>query len=389
MSKDVYLDAPNIGELEKEFLCRAVDSGFVSTIGPFVEEFERQFSRYLAVDRAVSVQSGTASLHLALHELGIGPGDEVIVPALTFIATVNPVSYVGATPVFVDVDRDTWTIDPPGIENAVTERTRAIIPVHLFGNPCAMDAIMAIARRHNLFVIEDATESLGATFRNRLTGTIGDFGCFSFNGNKIITTGGGGMVVGRVLDRLAHIKFLVNQGRDESNGYFHPEIGFNYRMTNIEAALGLAQLVRLDTFLGQRKKLNQCYRNEFDGTDLLRLQGEHLNGTSACWLTCGTVAAEIDIPSLQSALREQRIQTRRVFLPLTEQPPYKKFVRIDCPTSREIYRQGICLPSSTLNGHGDISGVCEAIRKHAMSRGPRRQTGKLYATAANGAGCQL
>ena len=362
MYRNIYLDAPNIGEREKEFLCRAVDSGFVSTIGPFVEEFEHRFADYLSLSRTVSVQSGTAALHMALYELGIAPGDEVIVPALTFIASVNPVSYVGATPVFVDVDRDTWTIDPLQIENAITANTRAIIPVHLFGNPCDMDAIMAVAHRHDLFVIEDATESLGATFKNRQTGTIGDLGCFSFNGNKVITTGGGGMVVGKDSRHLEHIRFLVNQSRDESYGYYHPEIGFNYRMTNIEAALGLAQLGRIDFFLQHRKQLNQCYSDEFCNASQIRLQGNHPQASSSNWLTCGTVQRGIDVPSLQSALREQGIQTRRIFLPLTEQPPYRKFVRHGCPNASEIYQQGICLPSSTLNDQDDINHVCKVIK---------------------------
>ena len=361
MSRTIYLEAPCIGEPEKEFLCRAIDSGFVSTIGPFVDEFEALFSDYIASLKAVSVQSGTAALHIALHELGIGPGDEVIVPALTFIASVNPVMYVGATPVIVDVDRETWNIDPALLEAAITPKTKAIIPVHLYGNPCDMDSIMAIARKYNILVIEDATESLGATFKGIQTGTLGDLGCFSFNGNKTITTGGGGMVVGSDSLRLEHIKFLVNQARDESQGYFHPEIGFNYRMTNIEAALGLAQMTQLDSFLKIRKQFNQCYRAELGATDSIRLQGEYPLAASSSWLTCGTLKDRISVTSLQAALREQNIQTRRIFLPLSEQPPYKKFLRYECPVALEIHHQGICLPSSVLNTPEDVVRVCVAI----------------------------
>lgn len=362
MSRTIYLDAPCIGEMEKVFLCRAIDSGFVSTIGPFVEEFETLISNYLDTPKAVSVQSGTAALHIALHELGIGPGDEVIVPALTFIASVNPVMYVGATPVIVDVDRETWNIDPKALEAAITTNTKAIIPVHLYGNPCDMDSIMTIAQKHNLLVIEDATESLGATFKGIQTGTFGDLGCFSFNGNKTITTGGGGVVVGSDPLRLEHIKFLVNQARDESQGYFHPEIGFNYRMTNIEAALGLAQMKQLDTFLNIRKQFNQCYRVELDTTDSIHLQREHDLASSSYWLTCGTLKEGVSIPSLQASLRAQDIQTRRIFLPISEQPPYKKFARNECTVALDIYHHGICLPSSALNGPEDIVRVCDAIK---------------------------
>ncbi len=363
MFNTVCLDAPCIGDLEKEFLCRAIDSGFVSTIGPFVDEFEAHFSDYLATLKAVSVQSGTAALHVALHELGIGPGDEVIVPALTFIASVNPVTYVGATPVIVDVDRETWNIDPELLESAITSHTKAIIPVHLYGNPCDMDSIMAIARKHNLFVIEDATESLGATFKGIQTGTFGDLGCFSFNGNKTITTGGGGMVVGNDARRLEHIKFLVNQARDESQGYFHPEVGFNYRMTNIEAALGLAQMKRLDTFLNTRKQFNQLYRAELGTTDSIHLQGEYSLASSSCWLTCGTFKKGISIAALQAALHKQEIQTRRIFLPLSEQPPYTRFSSRECPVALDIYHHGLCLPSSTLNKPEDIVRVCDVIKE--------------------------
>jgi len=215
ISKEIYLDSPDIrGGLEKRYLNDAIDKGYVSTAGSFVAEFEEKFAGYLDSQCAVSTQSGTAAIHMALYELGIGKGDEVIVPALTFAATVNPVVYVGASPVFVDVDIKTWNIAPDEIEKRITEKTKAIIPVHLYGNPCDMDTIMGIAKRHNLYVIEDATESLGARYKSGHTGTFGDFGCYSFNGNKIITTGGGGMIVGKDTGRLGHIKFLVNQGRD-------------------------------------------------------------------------------------------------------------------------------------------------------------------------------
>src|SRR5690554_5195800 len=211
----IYLDDPNVGEREKKYLLQAVESNFLSTAGPFVPEFEKQFARYLQAGYCVATQSGTAALHMALYELGIKAGDEVIVPALTFVATVNPVRYVGATPVFVDVDSTTWNMDPEKIEETITPRTRAIIPVHLYGNPCNMEEIMKIAGKYGLFVIEDATESLGALYRGRMTGTIGHIGCFSFNGNKIITTGGGGMIAVKSKERAEHIRFLVNQARDK------------------------------------------------------------------------------------------------------------------------------------------------------------------------------
>jgi len=198
MSKHtIHLDSPNLGDLEKEYLIKCIDSGFVSTYGPFVPEFEKKFANFLNCSVAVSVQSGTAGLHMAIYELGIGEGDEVIIPALTFVSTANAVKYVGAKPVFADVDPITWNIDPNSIRKLVNKKTKAIIAVHLYGNPCSMDEILTISRQNNLFLIEDATESLGSKYMGQATGNFGDFGVFSFNGNKIITTGGGGMIVGK------------------------------------------------------------------------------------------------------------------------------------------------------------------------------------------------
>ena len=268
--RSVILDAPNVGDLEKEYLARAIDTGFVSTVGPFVPEFEEKFARFLGVQEAVSTQSGTAALHVALHELAIGKDDEVIMPALTFVATVNPIIYVGARPIFVDVDRKTWNLDPEEVEKSITHRTKAIMPVHLYGNPCDMDRIISIARKHNLYVIEDATESLGATYKNKYTGTFGDIGCFSFNGNKIITTGGGGMAVGRDKQRLEHIRFLVNQANDGS--HFHPEIEFNYRMTNVEAALDLAQMEKLVKFKAKKESFYRIYKEELGDLKFIDFQ---------------------------------------------------------------------------------------------------------------------
>ncbi|NQS89652.1 LegC family aminotransferase [Patescibacteria group bacterium] len=361
--KEIHLDTPNVGDLEKKYLSKAIDDGFVSSVGPCVQKFEGKFAEYLNAKGAVSTQSGTAAIHMALYELGIGEGDEVIVPVLTFIATINPIKYVGAIPVFVDVDINTWNIDYSKVEKKITEKTKAIIPVHFYGNPCNMDEITKIAKKHNLFVIEDATESLGSKYKSKYTGTFGDLGCFSFNGNKIITTGGGGMVVGHDRDRLDHIKFLVNQARDESKGYYHSEIGFNYRMTNIEAALGLAQLERLDDFLAEKKRFNEIYRQELKNIRFIEFQEECDGGESSCWLTCIILKEKIDINDVQKKLKEKGIPTRRVFVPIVEFPPYKRYKQSDCRNSYSIYEKGLCLPSSTVNSEGDIYYVCKVLRE--------------------------
>jgi len=362
MSKNIFLDAPSLGALEKKYLNRAIDSGYVSTVGPFVPRFETQLAGFLKSPRSVSVQSGTAALHISLYELGISCEDEVIVPALTFIATVNPVIYLQAKPVFADVDINTWNISAKDLEKRITKKTKAIIPVHLYGNPCNMDEIMAIAKKYKLYVIEDATESLGATYKNKHTGTFGDLGCFSFNGNKTITTGGGGMVVGRNQKRMEHIKFLVNQARDEAKGYYHPEPGFNYRMTNIEAALGLAQMEKLKMFLRKKKLFNDVYRENLGNVSGLKFQEQYPGAKSSWWLTAITLEKGIDVAKLQKKLQKKLIPARRIFVPLTEFPHHKKYKQGEYKNAYSIYENSLCLPSSVLNSKEDIYKVCKAIK---------------------------
>ena len=362
MCKEIYLDDPNIGELEKEYLSRAIDGGYISTAGPLVSAFEKALANYLDVRKTVSTQSGTAAIHIALYELEVGQGDEVILPALTFIATANPVMYVGAKPVFVDVDIDTWNIDPAQVEESITEKTKAIIPVHLYGNPCNMGEIMRIAEKHNLFVIEDATESLGAKYRGKFTGTFANLGCFSFNGNKIITTGGGGIVVGNEVRRLDHIESLADQARDEVRRDYHPEVGFNYRMTNIEAALGLAQMGKIDEFLSKKRVFNKIYEEELESIDCIHPQKEYEDAESSWWLSCAIFEKEIDIPALQKQLAVKGIPTRRIFMPVVEFPPYKVDRHSGYKNSYHIYEKGLCLPSSTLKSKEDIYQVCKILR---------------------------
>jgi len=365
----IELDAPNVSGLEKERIHETIDSGFVSTFGPFVPRFENRIAEYLGAKKAVSTQSGTTAIHIALYELGIGPGDEVIVPALTFVATVNPIIYVGATPVFVDVDVKTWNIDLEDVERKITERTKAIIPVHLYGNPCKIDELVNMARERGIYVIEDVTESLGAKYKKVHTGTFGDFGCLSFNGNKVITTGGGGMIVGNDAQKLDHIKFLLNQARDESREYYHPEIGFNGRMTNIEAALGLAQMERLNFFLVKKKNFNNIYKKELKDAGFIDFQKEYEDAHSSCWLSCIICEKDdIDITLLQKRLKDNGIPTRRVFMPVTEFPPYKKFKKTALDKSYHIYERSLCLPSSTLNSEDDIYYVCSVLKNKEIYR---------------------
>lgn len=360
--RKIELDSPNLSEIENEKILQCLKSTYISTVGPFVPEFEKKFAGYVGTEYAVSTQSGTAAIHMALHELGIKPGDEVIVPALTFIASINPIIYVGATPVFVDIDEKTWNIDVKKIEKVITKKTKAIIAVHLYGNPCDMDSIKYISEKYGITVIEDAAESLGATYKGKKTGTFGDIGCFSFNGNKVMTTAGGGMVTLDSIERAKHIKFLVNQARDEEKGYFHPEIGFNYRMTNLAASLGLAQMERLDEFLEKKKGFMDIYKNRLAKIDGVDFQTEEEGASSSFWMSSIVIKkASVDIEKFRSELLGHGIPSRRIFYPVVEFPPYRKFKKEVYENAYSLYERGLNLPSSTLNDFSSIEYVSDKI----------------------------
>jgi len=366
MSKrPVLLDAPRLGTVEKEYLARAIESGYVSTVGPFVPEFEKKFSAFVGADYAVAVQSGTAALHVALHEMKIGPGDEVIIPAITFIATANAVLYTGAKPVIVDIDPFHWNISAKSIIPALTAKTKAIMPVHLYGNPCPMEEIQRVAEDNHLYIIEDATESLGSYYKGQHTGTFGEIGCFSFNGNKLITTGGGGMIVTNDRKRAEHIKFLVNQARSAGD-YYHTELGFNYRMTNIEAALGLAQLNQINEFIKVKQLFSDIYRKAFADFSYVRHQ-QPIDGSFPCWwLNCASFE-KMDIAALIDYLNKCHVQTRRIFTPLSK-IPYLIHHAQACPMADKIYAEGICLPSSPCNTVDDIQCVVTCIQNYLKAQ---------------------
>jgi perosamine synthetase len=365
----IPLDAPNIGDLEKEYVTRAVASGYVSTVGPLVAEFEERFAAYVGAQYAVATVNGTSAIHLALRLLGIGPGDEVIVPALTFVGTVNPVVYAGATPVAVDVDPQTWNISVNALEKAVTERTRAVIPVHLYGNPADMTAVGEIARRYGLYIIEDAAEALGATFRDRHVGTLGDLGVFSFNGNKVMTTGGGGMLVTDDRDMAARARLLVNQGRASGMiEYEHQEIGYNYRLTNLQAALGLAQMERLPEFLVVKRRNAALYRQELQGVPGLQWQTELEGAKSNWWLFSILIDGQeygMEKGAVAERLLAAGVQVRPLFRPLACQPAYTQYGFKKCAVSELLFSKGLNLPSATSLTEEDVLEVCRFLNGKA------------------------
>jgi perosamine synthetase len=358
----IPLSVPAFVGREAEYVQECLDTGWVSSKGRFVRDFEAAFAQRHGHAAAVSTGSGTAALHTALVELGIGPGDEVIVPALTFIATVNPVRYVGATPVFADIDPTTLTVDPAQIAARVTNRTKAIVVVHLYGQPADMDPILALG----VPVIEDATEALGSTYRGTLCGTIGQVGCFSFNGNKVITTGGGGMILARDSDRLEHMRYMTLQAREPgSTEYLHGDVGFNYVLSNMQAALGLAQIEGLDERLARKRAIHARYAEGLRDVPGIRVVNEPEWAQSNFWLNSVLIdpaAYGADRVELAARLDAEDIETRPFFHPIHQLPPYREFAPEPLPVSELMHAQGLSLPSSPMLAAEDQARVIDVLR---------------------------
>ena len=340
----------------------AVRSGWVSSAGAYLDRFEREFARATGTRHAIATSNGTTALHLALHALGLGPGDEVIVPALTFVASAHAVLMVGATPVLADVDPRTWCLDPLALERSLTPRTRAVMPVHLYGQPADMPAIGEIARRHGLMIVEDAAEAQGAHIRGELVGSIGDVGAFSFYGNKIMTTGEGGMVVTDD-DRLAaRLRFLKDHGMSPERRYFHTELAFNYRMTNLQAALGVAQLERIDWLVAQKRRIMSGYREHLAGREGVELNPSGIFD-GVFWMSCALLERR---DRVAGALAERGIDTRPFFVTLTELPHLADCRRVGatedgCPVAESLSRRGLSLPSGCTLADEDVEHVSRTL----------------------------
>lgn len=367
----VPLSEPSVGEAEAEYLRQCVEENWVASKGRFVDQFERLFASIHGHEQAVSTVNGTTALHLACVELGLGPGDEVLVPALTFAASANAVLYTGATPVFVDVDLRTYAIDVAHAAERISPRTRAMMVVHLYGHPADMDELLALARQHGLAVIEDATEALGSRYRDRLCGTLGDFGCFSFNGNKVITSGGGGMVLACDPDRLAHIRHLSLQARVPGTIEFHhDEIGFNYALSNLHAAVGLAQLERLDELLARRRMIAQRYERELQGVTDLRFSTEASWARSNYWLMSVQVNSSGGGRTRSEVMRsliDGNIDARPFFTPLPLLAAYGSDGGGGFPVARDLHARGISIPSSASLEPEQQDRVIAALRGVAES----------------------
>jgi perosamine synthetase len=353
---------PDLAGNERAYVLDCLDTNWISSNGKYLPAFEERFASYCGVRHAVATCNGTAALHLALAAHGVQAGDEVLVPAVTYIATANAVRYCGATPVLVDVLPGTLNIDPAAAEKRITARTRGIIPVHLYGHPAAMDDIAGLAARHGLFVVEDAAEAHGAEFAGRRAGSLGDCATFSFYGNKIISTGEGGMVTTDSSELAGRLRLLRGQGMDPERRYWFPIIGFNYRMTNIQAAIGLGQLENIDRALALRRDLAGRYRSLLAGLeDRILLPGEAPGVKHAFWMFNIFLrhGGETERDAVMAALDAAGIETRPVFYPLHWLPPYRE--ETPYPVADIWASRGINLPTHTGLSEADLERICSAL----------------------------
>ncbi|MDC0935320.1 DegT/DnrJ/EryC1/StrS family aminotransferase [Pirellulales bacterium] len=379
----IYLSPPQTTQLDRSLLLDALESNWIAPLGPHVDAFEAEFAEKVETPYAVALSSGTAALHLALIVAGVRPGDWVITPSLTFAATANAILHAGAKPYFVDSCPNTWTLDPELAEQAAKnlvesgERVTAMLPVDLFGQCADYDALRDTCQRHQLRLIADAAEALGATYRGRPAGSVAELGCFSFNGNKIITTSGGGMVVAHRKEWADRIRKLAAQARLPGVDYQHDEIGYNYRLSNLLAALGRGQLDSLDARVQKRRAISRAYQRALGDMPGIIFMPEADYGESTNWLTC--ILVEPDITGctpedIRLALEEQNIESRPVWRPLHLQPAFRSEI-FQKPSSGHIsvaerlWRHGLCLPSGPTLSAGDQLRVTEVIRRVASQPG--------------------
>lgn len=369
----IWLSLAKMGGHEQKYIQQAFDDNFVVPLGPNVNAFEEELQSYIGKERHVSaLSSGTAAIHLALVQLGVGVGDEVICQSFTFAASANPIKYVGASPVFVDSEKDTWNMCPKYLRRAIEDRIaktgskpKAIIPVHLYGMPARMDEILDIANEYGIVVLEDAAEALGSEYKGQKCGTFGEFACLSFNGNKIITTSGGGALVCATREEKDKTIFYATQARDNTPYYQHSEIGYNYRLSNISAGIGRGQMEVVDDFVSRRRGINELYRSllhDIDGVSFLSNPSEDFDSNH--WLTCILIDENISgfsSDELRLAMSDANIETRPLWKPMHLQPIFKDSPFYGDGTSEMLFEKGLCLPSGAGLSDEDIERVANVI----------------------------
>lgn len=367
-----------MGGHEQRFIQEAFDTNWVVPLGPNVDGFEKDLEKYLANDKhIVALGSGTAAIHLALIQLGVGPGDEVICQSFTFSASANPIKYLGADPVFVDSEPETWNMSPGFLREAIEDRIektgnkpKAIIPVHLYGMPAKMDEILSIANEYEIPVLEDAAEALGSEYKGQRCGTFGKFACLSFNGNKMITTSGGGALVCSTMEEAAHTKFLATQARDNAPHYQHSHVGYNYRLSNICAGIGRGQMMVLDEHVERRRAIHALYMKELKGlagVSVFDNPSEEFNSNH--WLTCIVVnpdAAGFTREDLRLKMEEENIETRPLWKPMHLQPVFADASYYGDGTAEKLFNNGLCLPSGSSLTDEDIKRVASVIKGYLL-----------------------
>ena len=384
MGRFIPLSVPNFEGNERKYVDDAIDQGWVSTGGAYITKLEQQLAQFLHTANVAACQSGTSALHLSLVEAGVKPGDTVLVPPLTFIAAVNPVKYQFAKPVFIDCD-DSFCMDPAKLRSFCEEEctwdgstlshngsaVKAIIVVHVFGNMADMESIMDLAQQYHLKVIEDATEALGSKYtstryKDKFAGTIGDFGAYSFNGNKIITTGGGGAVTSSDPSVVDHIRYLSTQAKNDPHYYIHDEVGYNYRMTNLQAALGVAQMEELPEFIRRKQRNYEQYRAEFEGFELAELMPFREGTESNKWfysLKIDRSRVTASMREIITALQEQGIQTRAIWGLINEQKPYENEETYKLEKAPYYAARILNIPSSTQITPEEITYVADKVKQ--------------------------
>ena len=370
--KRIYLSSPTMHGEEQKYVQEAFDTNWVAPLGPNVNAFEKEMAEYTHCGHAAALSSGTAAIHLSLKLLGAAAGDVVFVSDLTFSATCNPIVYENATPVFIDAEPDTWNMSPEALRKAFEKypNPKAVVCAHLYGTPAKLDEIMAICEEHNVPFIEDAAESLSSTYKGRHTGTFGKYGIYSFNGNKIITTSGGGMLVSKEEEAVKKATFLATQARDPARHYQHSQIGYNYRMSNITAGIGRGQLLHLEEHKARKKAIYEQYKQAFSDIPEITMNPLNPDGDANCWLSCMTIArgSKITPDTIMDALEEINAESRPIWKPMHLQPVFAECDFIShnedgSSVGEDIFNRGLCLPSDIKNTEEDMEQIIKTVRK--------------------------
>lgn len=364
LSKPILVSGSSVSPLEVCYAADAAQTGWNEKCFDYLKRFENTVCKTLGVKYAIATPSCTAALHLALLTIGVGPGDEVILPDSTWVASANPVAYTGATPVFVDVCEDDWTMDPEAVRKAITPKTKAIIPVHLYGHPCKMNEINAIAKKFNLYVIEDAAESIGSIYHGKYTGTLGDIGCFSFHGSKTVVMGEGGVFTTNEEQLYLRAKFLGDQAKHPSKRFYNEEIGYKFRLSNLQAAFGLGQIERLEEIVEKKRQVFQWYQAELGEIDDLRLNPELPGIRNNYWMVTPVLSEnrKEDVAWLLAELEKRAINGRPFFYPCTDLPMYQRCRREPTPIAHRLHLKGFNLPCGAELSQEEVKYICAHLR---------------------------